>query len=49
MRVSTPSGTNITIRPALLPFEAQHTTAKFTGGKLMKKSSKSGNNYGWRA
>jgi hypothetical protein len=49
VRVNAPSGTEITLRPSLLPFEARSTTAKFTGSKLAKKSSKTVSTYGWRA
>lgn len=51
VRVSVPSQTGVQVREPLLPFEARFTTAKFTGGKLMKKSSKPGKKkqYGWRA
>lgn len=49
VRVTAPVGTEVTLRPALLPFEAKHTTAKFVGGRLEKKSRKSVKTYGWRA
>eukprot|EP01040_Poterioochromonas_malhamensis_P000552 gene552-591_t len=49
VRVTAPAGTEVTLRPALLPFEAKHTTAKFVGGRLEKKSRKSVKTYGWRA
>jgi len=48
--VSVPAGTSVGLRPSLLPFESSHTTAKFTGGKLEKRSRKGGaKSYGWRA
>lgn len=50
IKVLAPEGTEVTLRPPLLPFEAKHTTAKFTGGKISKRSTKSGaKSYGWRA
>lgn len=50
VRVTVPVGTGVTLRPSLLPFEASHSTAKFTGGRIEKKSRKSGSKtYGWRA
>lgn len=53
VRVRVPSGTNVGLRPSLLPYDATYTTAKFTGGKLLKKSRRSGQtastSYGWRA
>lgn len=51
VRLTVPKGTNVGLRPSLLPYEASHSTASFSGGRLMKKSRKSGANkgYGWRA
>ena len=52
IKVTVPKGTTVTVRPPLLPFEARETTVKFTGGKLLKRSKKSGDagkSYGWRA
>jgi ribosome biogenesis GTPase A len=53
IRVSVPAGTSVRMRPPLLPFEATYTTAKFSGGRIIKKSKKVGPNkvkqYGWRA
>jgi ribosome biogenesis GTPase A len=52
IRVTAPAGTSISQRDALLPYEASHSTAKFTGGKILKKSRKQGSGaqgYGWRA
>lgn len=50
IKVTAPAGTSISVRDALLPYEASHSTAKFTGGKIMKKSRKQGKqSYGWRA
>jgi hypothetical protein len=40
IRVTAPNGTDISTRPSLLPFEAQYSTAKFTGSKILKKSSR---------
>jgi len=47
VRVTVPSGTSVAVRPSLMPYEAQHNTAKFTGGRLVKKGKSS--SYGWRA
>jgi hypothetical protein len=51
VRVTVPDETEISLRPSLLPFEAQHSTVSFTGSKIVKKSSKPGasKSYGWRA
>lgn len=53
VKVTIPKGTKLGTRPALLPFDATFTTAKFTGGRLLKKSKRIGPNatksYGWRA
>eukprot|EP01038_Epipyxis_sp_PR26KG_P007291 gene7291-9933_t len=51
VKVTVPTGTNITLRDSLLPFEASSSTVKFTGGRLARKSSKGKNvkGYGWRA
>jgi hypothetical protein len=49
--VRVPQGTNVGLRRPLLPYEATRTTARFTGGRLEKKSKKIGKSkgYGWRA
>ena len=50
IKVSVPHGTEVSTRKALLPYDANCTTAKFTGGKLLKKSRRAkGDAYGWRA
>ncbi len=49
IRVTAPKGTAMNQREALLPYEASHSTAKFTGGKILKRSRKQGQSYGWRA
>lgn len=50
INVVVPQGTAVTLREPLLPFEAMHSTVKFTGGKLARKSRKPGvKGYGWRA
>ena len=51
VRVTVPTGTNVGLRPSLMPFEAAHSTAKFTGGRISKKSKRPGaqKGYGWRA
>jgi hypothetical protein len=51
IKVTVPEGTSVGLRSPLLPYEASHSTASFTGGKILKKSRKSGDkkSYGWRA
>lgn len=49
IRVTTPKGTLVKLRNAILPFEARSTTAKFSGGRIIKKSGKKQSSYGWRA
>ena len=50
IKITAPEGTSVGLRSPLLPFEASHTTGKFTGGRLLKRSKKSGEKaYGWRA
>ena len=52
IKVTVPEGTNVGLRPPLLPYEASHSTAKFTGGRIAKRSKKGGDgskSYGWRA
>jgi ribosome biogenesis GTPase A len=50
VKVTVPTGTGVTLRSSLMPFEASHSTAKFTGGRIEKKSKRSGSkSYGWRA
>jgi len=51
IRVTVPAGTGVNQRPALLPYEASHSTAKYTGGRIVRKSKKNniGKSYGWRA
>eukprot|EP01032_Pedospumella_encystans_P012834 gene12834-14817_t len=39
VRVTTPVGTTVGLRPALLPYEAPLTTVKFSGGRLMRKGA----------
>ena len=40
IKVTVPEGTVVATRPALLPFEASHSTVSFTGGRILKKSRK---------
>ena len=52
VRVRVPRGVDVALRPALLPYESSHSTASFTGSRLLKKSRKAGpagKAYGWRA
>jgi len=37
VRVTVPTGTTVSLRPALLPFEAQRTSVRFTGGRLTRR------------
>jgi hypothetical protein len=49
LRVTVPKGTLVKLRDAILPFEARSTTATFSGGRIVKKATKKGSSYGWRA
>jgi hypothetical protein len=55
VRVTAPAGVRVSQRPPLLPFEANASTAKFSGGRILKKSKKPHQkgkvvrSYGWRA
>lgn len=49
VRVTVPEGTAVGIRPSLMPFEANTTTASFTGGKFGRKTAKHKPGVGWRA
>lgn len=50
VRITVPNVTSVGVRSPLLPFEASHTTVKFTGGKLQRKTKKgAANSPGWRA
>ena len=40
VRVTTPKGTLVTQRRPLLPYEAHSSSAKFSGGRIVKKSKK---------
>lgn len=42
IKISVPVGTSVTIRPALMPFEASHSMAVFTGGKITRRGRKRG-------
>lgn len=42
IKISVPVGTSVTIRPALMPFEASHSTAVFTGGRITRRGRKRG-------
>jgi len=41
VRISVPRGIGISVRPPLMPFDIMETTAKYTGGRATRKSSKS--------
>jgi len=53
IRVTAPRGTVVSQRPALLPFESTGSTAKFSGGRIVRKARGKGKgvqkSYGWRA
>ena len=52
IRVTVPNGTLVTQRQPLLPFESHTSSAKFSGGRIVKtsrKQDKSQSSYGWRA
>ena len=50
VKVTVPVGTSVGLRSSLMPFEASHSTVKFTGGRIEKKSRRTGSKgYGWRA
>jgi len=48
IRVSVPDGIGITVRPPLMPFDIWEATARYTGGRAVRKStpSKSGKRRG---
>ncbi|KAL7532597.1 hypothetical protein ACHAXR_007121 [Thalassiosira sp. AJA248-18] len=41
VRVGVPKGIGITVRPPLMPFDVWEATAKYTGGRAVRKSGKS--------
>ena len=41
VRVSVPKGVGVTVRPPLMPFDVWETTARYTGGRSVRKSGKS--------
>lgn len=41
LRIMVPKGIGISIRPPLMPFDIWETTARYTGGRAVRKSSKS--------
>ncbi|KAL9180348.1 hypothetical protein ACHAXT_008318 [Thalassiosira profunda] len=41
IRVGVPKGIGITVRPPLMPFDVWEATAKYTGGRAVRKSGKS--------
>jgi hypothetical protein len=56
VRITVPKGTNVDLRPSLLPYEHYTSSAVFSGGRIIKKSKKpltksgeKGSTYGWRA
>jgi hypothetical protein len=53
VKITAPRGISVTQRPALLPFESTGSTAKFSGGRIVRKARKKGKgekkSYGWRA
>jgi len=41
VRIGVPKGIGITVRPPLMPFDVWEATAKYTGGRAVRKSGKS--------
>eukprot|EP01082_Thalassiosira_pseudonana_P003921 g3042.t1 g3042 contig12:1307115-1308808(-) len=41
VRVGVPKGVGVSVRPPLMPFDVWEATAKYTGGRAVRKSSKS--------
>lgn len=41
VRIGVPKGIGITVRPPLMPFDVWEATAKYTGGRAVRKSAKS--------
>jgi len=41
IRVTIPKGIGISVRPPLMPFDVWEATAKYTGGRAVRKSGKS--------
>lgn len=41
VKISVPKGIGVSIRPPLMPFDIWEVAAKYTGGKAVRKSSKS--------
>ena len=53
IKVTAPRGVAVSQRPALLPFESTSSTARFSGGRIVRKAHSKGKgekkSYGWRA
>lgn len=41
VRIGVPKGIGVSVRPPLMPFDVWEATAKYTGGRAVRKSSKS--------
>lgn len=41
VKISVPKGVGVSVRPPLMPFDVWEATAKYTGGRSVRKSSKS--------
>ncbi len=41
LRVSVPKGIGISVRPPIMPFDVWESTARFTGGRAVRKSGRS--------
>ena len=41
VRIGVPKGIGVTVRPPLMPFDVWEATAKYTGGRAVRKSGKS--------
>jgi hypothetical protein len=41
LRVTVPKGVGISVRPPIMPFDVWESTARFTGGRAVRKSGRS--------
>ena len=41
VRIGVPKGIGVSLRPPLMPFDVWETTARYTGGRSVRKSGKS--------
>jgi len=40
IKISVPKGIGVTLRPPLMPFDIQDSTARYTGGRAIRRTSK---------